>query len=60
MSNLLENDGALSEVGSKELCTCNLGRNGSGHVQQFCCISYPFQLNVLAPMTKGLGAFSVK
>ena len=25
MSDLLENDGALSEVGSKELCTCNKG-----------------------------------
>ncbi len=25
MSNLLENDGALSEVGSKELCICNKG-----------------------------------
>ena len=25
MSNLLENDGALSEVGSKELCTCSKG-----------------------------------
>ncbi len=29
-------------LGSKEWCTCNLGRNGSGHVQQFCCVSYPF------------------
>ncbi len=60
MPSLLENDGALSEVGSKELCTCNSGMNGSGDVQQFFCVSYPFQQNVLAPMTKGLGAFVVK
>ncbi len=29
-------------------------------LEGMCVISYPFQQNVLAPMTKGLGVFAVK
>ena len=47
-------------IGLKRIMHLQLGKECSGDVQQFCCVSYPFQQNVLAPVTKGLGAFAVK